>query len=287
MSSSATLTVLCPNARRQTVRAVANTKILELIEEVCKKQGLDPAHYDLVFQKKHLDVTLTYRLSGVPNNAQLELVKLENGPRRISPVSVCLQLDDGTRLPPRQFQPDTTSVFGLLEAYAADEKSLESSHAEQLRRVVDTTQMGEQQPVVTYLSDQVVGHYQMRNTSLLELGLASGRFVVRLSEKHVGVDEMERANVEFKAKLEKKSKLDEIYARKQNEASQEQVETRVKNETASIRPTPQVVQQQVFEDRSERQEPKRVKIEQTNLVETSNRRQEVVQEVIFFKSNCF
>lgn len=282
MSSSATLTVLCPNARRQTVRAVANTKILELIEEVCKKQGLDPAHYALVFQKKHLDVTVTYRLSGVPNNAQLELVKLENGPRRISPVSVCLQLDDGTRLPPRQFQPDTTSVFGLLEAYVADdEKRLESSHAEQLRRAVDTTHMGEQQPVVTYLSDQVVGHYQMRNTSLLELGLASGRFVVRLSEKRVGADEMERANGEFKAKLEKKSKLDEIYARKQTEASQEQVET--KNETVSITPTPQVVQQQarsVFEDKSERQEPKRVKIEQTSLVERSSRRQQVVQEVI-------
>lgn len=116
--SSASVTVLCPNARRQVVKVQASTKILEMIEEVCKKQGLDPNRFDLVFQKKHLDVTLTYRLSGVPNHAQLELVELESGPRQIAPVSVCLQLDDGTRLAVKAFPPAQTTLYAVLQAYS-------------------------------------------------------------------------------------------------------------------------------------------------------------------------
>ena len=89
---STQVTVVCPNARRQQVKTTPNLKILAIIEEVCKKQGLESNEYDLIHQRKPLDVTLTLRLAGVPNNAQLELKKSESGPRKFEDVTIALQL---------------------------------------------------------------------------------------------------------------------------------------------------------------------------------------------------
>jgi tether containing UBX domain for GLUT4 len=42
------VTVLCPNARRQQVKVEPNLKILQIIEEVCKKQGLNSDDYEIM-----------------------------------------------------------------------------------------------------------------------------------------------------------------------------------------------------------------------------------------------
>lgn len=217
--------MLCPNARRQTIKVQQNTKILEILEEVCKKQGLPSNEYDLVFQKKHLDLTLTYRLSGIPNNAQLELSKLESGPRQISDITIVLQLDDGTRLPPQQFKPDDTSLFSVIHTYLTLQPTIE-----QLNKALDQSQSTQTStyPVVTYLNDQVVGHFQLKNTTLLDLGLASGRFILRLSERKFEEAEFDKLDVEFRKKLEKKSKLEEIYNKKQLESS---IQSKIESET--------------------------------------------------------
>lgn len=257
--SLSTLTVLCPNARRQTVKAAANTKILELLEEVCKKQGLNSREYDLVFQKKHLDVTLTYRLSGVPNNAQLELVKLVHGPRQLADVSVCVQLEsDGSRLPPGQFNPSTVTLASLLQTYASDHQPVAV--------LLGRGPGDEIQPVVSYLSDQVIGHFQLANTSLLDLGLASGRFVIRLGEKRINSDDMRRLDEEFKARLEKKLRLEEIYVKKQSENNQMEeagVEILESKPIVPIEPTPVVIERGQVESQGDkfRQESKRAKID--------------------------
>ncbi len=49
-------------------------------------------------------MALTFRLSGLPNNAQLELKKLDVA-RRLEDVVIVLQLEDGNRLPQQKFQP--------------------------------------------------------------------------------------------------------------------------------------------------------------------------------------
>lgn len=67
------------------------------------------------FQKRRLDVTLTFRLSGVPMNAQLELKKLDI-PRKVSDVIIVLQLEDGSRLSQQTFKPDA-NLNDLLNAF--------------------------------------------------------------------------------------------------------------------------------------------------------------------------
>jgi tether containing UBX domain for GLUT4 len=55
--------------------------------------------------KRRVDLGLAFRLSGVPNNASLELKKLDE-PRKEADVILVLQLDDGSRLPQITFKQD-------------------------------------------------------------------------------------------------------------------------------------------------------------------------------------
>ena len=42
------VTVLCPGGRRQVVMVTPNTSILQVLEEACNKQKLDPKSFDLM-----------------------------------------------------------------------------------------------------------------------------------------------------------------------------------------------------------------------------------------------
>lgn len=64
--------------------------------------------------RKTLDVTLTVRYAGVPNNAKLELVKAAKA-RTETDVMIALQLADGQRLQDN-FSPNTT-LWRLLEHF--------------------------------------------------------------------------------------------------------------------------------------------------------------------------
>ncbi|XP_068118331.1 tether containing UBX domain for GLUT4 isoform X2 [Hyperolius riggenbachi] len=46
-ASGAGVTVLAPNGRRQTVKVTAGTPLLQVLEEVCKKQNFNPREYNL------------------------------------------------------------------------------------------------------------------------------------------------------------------------------------------------------------------------------------------------
>jgi tether containing UBX domain for GLUT4 len=98
------VTIVYPNARRLQLKIQPTTRILDIIEEACMKQGLVPNDYGVVHQKRSIDVTLAFRLTGIPNNAILELKKCENGPRKFEDVTIVLQLDDGTRLTAKTFK---------------------------------------------------------------------------------------------------------------------------------------------------------------------------------------
>lgn len=208
MSSS--LNILCPNGRRQLVKVSANTKILDIIEEVCKKQGYQTNEYDLIHQRKHLDVSLTFRLSGIPNNGQLELKKLENGPRTFQDVTIALQLEDGSRLTQQAFKPDSTSLLNVIEFYDQldNEKKFSQVFNESLCYANETF------PVISYLNEQIVGCKQLKHTTLKDLGLTSGRSIIRFHFKSIEREHFDLLNLEFDEKLKSKNKLDEIFERK-------------------------------------------------------------------------
>jgi tether containing UBX domain for GLUT4 len=208
---SASLNVLCPNGRRQMVKVNANTKILDIIDEVCKKQGYNPNEFDLIHQRKTLDISLTYRLSGIPNNAQLELKKLENGPRQFQNVTIALQMDDGSRLPQQeQFKPDSTSLLNVIEVFSKNNPDYFTKETFDDKSNYELGIF----PTISYLNDQIVGLYQLKNTSLKDLGLTGGRSIIRFHYKQINKSDYDKMNQEFKEKLDKQNRLKEIYENK-------------------------------------------------------------------------
>jgi tether containing UBX domain for GLUT4 len=68
--------------------------LLQVLEDVCNKQGFQAIDYDLKHHNHILDLTTTIRFSNLPNKAMLEMVEAEKK-REESVVTVGLLLEDG------------------------------------------------------------------------------------------------------------------------------------------------------------------------------------------------
>ncbi|KAJ8263868.1 hypothetical protein GJAV_G00142290 [Gymnothorax javanicus] len=161
-ASSTAVTVLAPNGRRQTVKIAPSTPLLQVLEDVCKKQGFSPDDYDLKFQRTVLDLTLQWRFASLPNNAKLEMVqstKQRGGGD--SRVRVALQLEDGSRV-----QDSFSCAQTLLDII---------NHFPQTR----VEEQNEGTPVCIYMRDEVVGVESLKRITLKSLGLTGGSAIIR------------------------------------------------------------------------------------------------------------
>lgn len=157
MAANKAVTVLAPNGRRQNVKITMNTTILQVLEEVCQKQGFNVDDYDIKHNRQILDPNTTFRFTGVPNNAQLEMVACTKT-RSASNVAIAIQSEDGERIM-REFSPKTTLAQALVEMYP--DSDLERA-------------------VLIYMHQEVCGREALEKTTLKSLGLNSGRAILRL-----------------------------------------------------------------------------------------------------------
>uniref|UniRef100_A0A2K5D5D6 TUG ubiquitin-like domain-containing protein n=1 Tax=Aotus nancymaae TaxID=37293 RepID=A0A2K5D5D6_AOTNA len=94
-----TVSVLAPNGRRHTVKVTPSTMLLQVLEDMCRRQDFNPCEYDLQFQRSVLDLSLQWRFANLPNDAKPEMVPASwsrEGPENMARTA--LQLDDGSRL---------------------------------------------------------------------------------------------------------------------------------------------------------------------------------------------
>uniref|UniRef100_A0A9J7ZGN3 ASPSCR1 tether for SLC2A4, UBX domain containing n=1 Tax=Cyprinus carpio carpio TaxID=630221 RepID=A0A9J7ZGN3_CYPCA len=154
-ASGSTVSVLTPNGRRQTVKVSANTPLLQVLEDVCKKHGFNPEEHGLKFQRNVLDLSLQWRFSSLPNNAKLEMVvcsRPQTGAE--SAVRIALQMEDGSRLQ-GSFSSGQT-LWDLL------------THFPQTRCVS-----------LLPLLQHVSGEEALKKTTLKSLGLTGGSAIIR------------------------------------------------------------------------------------------------------------
>lgn len=197
-----TLQVLCPNGRRQNVKITPNTKILQVLEDVCQKQKfLPPEDYKLVHGRKTLDVTLSVRYANLPNNAKLELVKSEES-RAESDVLIALQLESGERLQ-NTFSPGIT----LWEVLLHWENIPDSPHKDVLTHI-DSSQVPSVQPVCIYMREEVVGEESLKETQLRTLGLTGGKAVIRLIHRPVEDEVLAQISGKLEKERQRKSRLE-------------------------------------------------------------------------------
>ncbi|KAK7127328.1 hypothetical protein R3I93_020034 [Phoxinus phoxinus] len=163
-ASSSAVSVLTPNGRRQTVKVSPNTPLLQVLEDVCKKQGFNPNDHGLKFQRNVLDLTLQWRFAGLPNNAKLEVVVCVRQPAGAeSAVRVALQMEDGSRLQD-SFSSGQT-LWDLL------------THFPQTR--TSDLELSGHTPVCVYMRDEVSGEEALKTTTLKSLGLTGGSAIIR------------------------------------------------------------------------------------------------------------
>lgn len=203
MASS--VTVLCPNKRRVTLKISPIKVLQEVLEEACKKQGFSPSGYGLTSHNKPVDLSLSFRLSGLPNNCLLEVVKQEDsGLQGPSEVEIALQLPSGDRKTVR-IMSDATLLDVLGCASEGGTENLSQPPGDNMH------------PVLQYLNQQFQGVLLMATTSLASLGLRKGRALMRYSVKEITEGKMAEINQEVDEKQRKEAKLEEIFLKKKAE----------------------------------------------------------------------
>lgn len=128
----------------------------QVLEDVCEKHKFDPNEYDLKHHKRIVDLSTPFRFSGLPNNGQLEMVDAQKK-RQDAEVELVVQLSDGSRLN-GNFKPITNLSQIILDL--CPEEGTNDLFAIYMRSEVPMGQMNE--------------------TTLKDLGLLSGRAIIRL-----------------------------------------------------------------------------------------------------------
>nr|XP_033816118.1 tether containing UBX domain for GLUT4 isoform X2 [Geotrypetes seraphini] len=172
--AASVVTVLAPNGRRQTVTVSARTPLLQVLEDVCRRQELRCDDFGLRFQRTVLDLSLQWRFANLPNNAKLEMIAapFRRGGTEDS-VRIALQLEDGSRLQD-DFHCDQT-LWELL------------CHFPQTRMRVK--QSCESSPSCLYMRDEVKGETALQKATLKSLGLTGGNAVLRFVMKTANPNE--------------------------------------------------------------------------------------------------
>ncbi|KAI6221027.1 TUG-UBL1 domain-containing protein [Aphelenchoides fujianensis] len=184
------LNVLCPNARRCKVETKPGKLLREVLEEACLRQGFEVDRFGLQFQRKFVDLGLPVRLSGLPNNATLELIEREP-PAGDALAEIALQGDF----------PRLVLAFPIVRTLR--EVLAEFSAQLQLDLLRED---GERVPAVSYMNQMCKSHVLLERTTLKAIGIEGGRALLRYSLLPITADE--RAEIQRKVEAEERRKAE-------------------------------------------------------------------------------
>ncbi|KAH8428709.1 putative UBX domain protein [Aspergillus melleus] len=185
---SSHVVVLDSTARRATIKTTPGKHLTDILQEGCKKLGVDASQYGLKHKGKQLDLSLVFRLSGLTSGAKLELVQLSRSP---SVVTVALQLPESeARGTPNgrildKF-PSTTTIWFILRKFEAGVAGATSTRNLTARGVPVTSgdtgagRLFYETPVVQIMERELSTFTDLQK-SLAQLGFNNGNVLLRLS----------------------------------------------------------------------------------------------------------
>ncbi|KAF9884171.1 hypothetical protein FE257_002229 [Aspergillus nanangensis] len=183
---SAHVVVLDSTARRATIKTTPGKYMTDVLQEACRKLGIDANQYGLKYKGKQLDLSLAFRLTGLSSGAKLELVQLSRSP---SVVTVALQLPESeARGAPNgrlmdKF-PSTTTIWLLLRKFEAGVAGSASTRNLTGRGVPSSNEgagrLFYETPVVQIL-DRELSTFTNLQKSLAQMGFNGGNVLLRLS----------------------------------------------------------------------------------------------------------
>ncbi|KAK4867541.1 hypothetical protein LT330_001051 [Penicillium expansum] len=185
---SAHVVVIDATARRATIKTTPTKHLTDILQEACSKLGYNASQYSLKHNRKQLDLSLSYRLSGLISGAKLELVQLSRSP---SVVTVGLQLPESEAHDAPNGRildkfPSTTTLWMVLRKFEAGVAG--SGPVRNLTsRAVPSADGGDvagrlyyEIPVLQILEREVSSFTDLQKT-LAQLGFNSGNVLIRLS----------------------------------------------------------------------------------------------------------
>lgn len=178
--------VIDSTMRRAVVKTEPGTYLSDVLEKGCEKLGLKAEKYTLKHNKKQVDMTRTFRQSGLSSGAKLELVQVS---RSAAPVSVALQLPESLANGVRNGRltgtfSSATTLWMILRKFESDS----DGKLEITGRGVAQTQQGAsgagrifyEQPVCQVMGRELATIPDLQKT-LASLGFNSGSCMIRLS----------------------------------------------------------------------------------------------------------
>ncbi|KAL4873206.1 hypothetical protein BDV12DRAFT_160578 [Aspergillus spectabilis] len=184
---SSHVVVLDPTARRATIKTTPGKYLTDVLQEACRKLGLNASQYGLKHKSKQLDLSLPFRLSGLSPGAKLELVQLSRSPSVVT-VAIQLPASEAREAPNGRLMdkfPSTTSIWMLLrkfEAGVAGSTSIRNLTGRGVP-VVEGAGPGRlfyESPVVQIMDRELSTLLDFQKT-LAQLGFNSGNVLIRLT----------------------------------------------------------------------------------------------------------
>ncbi|KAJ5105474.1 hypothetical protein NUU61_002821 [Penicillium alfredii] len=185
---SAHVVVIDATARRATIKTTPAKHLTDVLQEACSKLGYNPNQYGLKHNRKQLDLSLSFRLSGLSSGAKLELVQLSRSP---SVVTVALQIPESeARGAPNgrildKF-PSTTTLWLVLRKFEAGVAGGGQTRNLTARGVPTTSggtgagRLYYESPVLQILERELSSFTDLQK-SLAQLGFNGGNVLIRLS----------------------------------------------------------------------------------------------------------
>ncbi|CAG8065152.1 unnamed protein product [Penicillium olsonii] len=185
---SAHVVVIDATARRATIKTTPGKHLTDILHEACSKLGYNSSQYGLKHNRKQLDLSLSFRLSGLSSGAKLELVQASRSP---SVVTVGLQLPESeVRGAPNgrildKF-PSTTTLWLVLRKFEAGvagsglTRNLTSRAVPSTGDASGAGRLNYEIPVLQIMEREVSTFTDLQKT-LAQLGYNSGNVLIRLS----------------------------------------------------------------------------------------------------------
>ena len=191
------------------IKVTPSTTMKEVVQEYCKQKNIESTSATLLHNRKPLDLSLPFRLTGLQNNAKLMVGRRAND---VVPLcTIALQLADGSRVQDR-FQTDYSLwqvLLGFEEAGVKSGKVLNLTKLMEAQAPSDEKRtglarlskakpgpIGWMQPVLTLLNKRFDSIAELNSTTLQFLG-ASGSCLIRVT--FVWTSETEPPTVEAQA----------------------------------------------------------------------------------------
>ncbi|KAJ5655400.1 hypothetical protein N7507_007350 [Penicillium longicatenatum] len=185
---SAHVVVIDATAKRATIKTTPGKHLTDILQEACSKLGYNSSQYGLKHNRKQLDLSLSFRLSGLSSGAKLELVQASRSP---SVVTVGLQLPESEAQGAPNGRildkfPSTTTLWLVLrkfEAGVAGSGQVRNLTARGVPSMTDgnsgSGRLYYEIPVLRILERELSSFTDLQK-SLAQLGFNNGNVLIRL-----------------------------------------------------------------------------------------------------------